>query len=71
MKSKRLMVDLSSYYQWLQQRQLVDRQKTKVDSLDKLDKKEERRKAADLRQQLRPLRQQLEKHDKAMQQAQT
>jgi len=62
--------DLPSYYQWLQQRQLIDKQNAKVENFDKLDKKEERRKAAELRQQLRPLQKQLEKHDKAMQQAQ-
>lgn len=62
--------DLSSYYDWLQQRQLDAKSSSKIEVTEKVDKKEERRRAAELRQQLKPLKQQLEKHDKAMQQAQ-
>ena len=65
--------DLAAYYDWLQKRQLAGRQQEKASAnvnLDKVDKKEERRKAAELRQQLRPLRKLVEKHEKAVHKAQ-
>lgn len=65
--------DLAAYYDWLQKRQLAGRQQEKANAsvnLEKVDKKEERRKAAELRQQLRPLRKLIEKHEKAVHKAQ-
>jgi len=65
--------DLVAYYDWLQKRQLAGRQQDKANAninVEKVDKKEERRKAAELRQQLRPLRKLVEKHEKAVHKAQ-
>ena len=65
--------DLVAYYDWLQKRQLAGRQQDKANAninVEKVDKKEERRKAAELRQQLRPLRKLVEKHEKAVNKAQ-
>ena len=63
--------DLAAYHQWLQARQLAATQGDEaVSSHEKVDRKEERRKAAELREKLRPLRKQIEKHEKAMQTAQ-
>ncbi len=65
--------DLPAYHSWLQSRQqeMNRSEKDRASSLDKVDRKEERRKAAELREQLRPLRKALEKHEKAVQTAQT
>jgi ATP-binding cassette subfamily F protein 3 len=65
--------DLAAYYDWLQKRQLAGRQQDKANAninVEKVDKKEERRKSAELRQQLRPLRKLIEKHEKAVHKAQ-
>lgn len=67
--------DLQAYHQWLQARQQQANQAEKAESgepkVDKVDRKEERRKAAELREKLRPLRKAVEKHEKAMQTAQS
>ncbi|TPE45069.1 ATP-binding cassette domain-containing protein [Maribrevibacterium harenarium] len=68
--------DLPAYYAWLQARQ-QQAQKSAVAGassteakVEKVDKKEERRRAAELREKLRPLRKQIEKHEKDMHKAQ-
>ncbi|WP_191602264.1 ATP-binding cassette domain-containing protein [Marinomonas algicola] len=65
--------DLPAYHAWLQARQqaMNRAEKSTLAPVDKVDRKEERRKAADLRQQLRPLRKDIEKHEKAVHNAQT
>ena len=67
--------DLAQYHVWLQARQQAANKSVKgkssdTASVEKVDRKEERRKAAELREQLRPLRKQLEKQEKAMHTAQ-
>ena len=66
--------DLHEYHQWLQARQQQANQSEKAladdGKVEKVDRKEERRKAAELREKLRPLRKSVEKHEKAMQTAQ-
>ncbi|MCB5163062.1 ATP-binding cassette domain-containing protein [Marinomonas algarum] len=63
--------DLSAYHAWLQARQANATQSEKSEQLDsKIDRKEERRKAAEWREKLRPLRKQIEKFEKAVQKAQ-
>jgi len=67
--------DLAAYHTWLQKRQLAGRQQEKANAsananVEKVDKKEERRKSAELRQQLRPLHKLIEKHEKAVHKAQ-
>lgn len=67
--------DLPAYHAWLQARQAAANQAEKNDAFDgkieKVDRKEERRKAAELREKLRPLRKLIEKHEKAVHTAQT
>ncbi|MFT2111228.1 ATP-binding cassette domain-containing protein [Marinomonas sp. 2405UD68-3] len=65
--------DLPAYHSWLQNRQqaMNRSERESTATLDKVDRKEERRKAAELREQLRPLRKTLEKHEKAVHTAQT
>ena len=66
--------DLHEYHTWLQARQQQANQSEKAladdGKVEKVDRKEERRKAAELREKLRPLRKSVEKHEKAMQTAQ-
>ncbi|TDO97981.1 ABC-F family ATP-binding cassette domain-containing protein [Marinomonas balearica] len=67
--------DLKSYHEWLQSRQQANKQSDNSDALaeqafEKVDKKEERRRAAERREQLRPLKKALEKHEKGLQKAQ-
>ncbi len=66
--------DLHEYHTWLQARQQQANQSEKAladdAKVEKVDRKEERRKAAELREKLRPLRKSVEKHEKAMQTAQ-
>jgi len=66
--------DLAAYHAWLQARQAQSLREEKGEQevkVDKVDRKEERRKAAELREKLRPLRKQIEKHEKAVQMAQS
>ncbi|GAB3483115.1 ABC-F family ATP-binding cassette domain-containing protein [Marinomonas epiphytica] len=57
--------DLAAYHQWLQARQSAASQSVESSTNSiKVDKKEERRKAAELREKLRPLRKTIEKHEK-------
>ncbi|MBJ7539288.1 ATP-binding cassette domain-containing protein [Marinomonas transparens] len=64
--------DLAAYHTWLQARQAASNKDEKNEpAIDKLDRKEERRKAAELREKLRPLRKQIEKHEKAVHTAQS
>ncbi|BFM50611.1 ATP-binding cassette domain-containing protein [Marinomonas sp. THO17] len=66
--------DLTTYHAWLQERQLQANRKDKAQvnaNAVKVDRKEERRKAAELREKLRPLRKQIEQHEKAVSKAQT
>ncbi|ADZ92682.1 ATP-binding cassette domain-containing protein [Marinomonas mediterranea] len=67
--------DLKSYHDWLQARQQASKQSDSADLatgqvVEKVDKKEERRRAAEKREQLRPLKKALEKHEKGLQNAQ-
>ncbi|NLQ17376.1 ATP-binding cassette domain-containing protein [Marinomonas sp. M1K-6] len=66
--------DLPAYHAWLQARQasVVQQEKGEQtgDKIDKVDRKEERRKAAEMREKLRPLRKQIEKYEKAVHTAQ-
>ncbi|WP_394181666.1 ATP-binding cassette domain-containing protein [Marinomonas posidonica] len=65
--------DLAAYHAWLQARQAQSLREEKGEQevkVDKVDRKEERRKAAELREKLRPLRKQIEQHEKAVQMAQ-
>ncbi|AEF56049.1 ABC-F family ATP-binding cassette domain-containing protein [Marinomonas posidonica] len=66
--------DLAAYHAWLQARQAQSLREEKGEQevkVDKVDRKEERRKAAELREKLRPLRKQIEQHEKAVQIAQS
>ncbi len=66
--------DLAAYHAWLQARQAQSLREEKGEQevkVDKVDRKEERRKAAELREKLRPLRKQIEQHEKAVQMAQS
>ncbi|MCZ2720994.1 ATP-binding cassette domain-containing protein [Marinomonas sp. 15G1-11] len=65
--------DLPAYHSWLQARQqaMNRSEKATTETVEKVDRKEERRKAAELREQLRPLRKSLEKYEKAVHAAQT
>lgn len=66
--------DLPMYHAWLQARQANAAQQEKGEQLndkaDKVDRKEERRKAADLREKLRPLHKKIAQFEKAVQTAQ-
>lgn len=63
--------DLSTYHDWLQARQQQQNRIAAPSPVSKTDKKEERRKSAAIREQLRPLRKALEKYEKAVNQAQS
>ncbi|KZN14133.1 ABC-F family ATP-binding cassette domain-containing protein [Marinomonas sp. TW1] len=66
--------DLAAYHAWLQARQAQSLREEKGEQeikVDKIDRKEERRKAAELREKLRPLRKQIDQHEKAVQMAQS
>lgn len=67
--------DLPAYHAWLQARQAnaaqIEKGELATDKVEKVDRKEERRKAADMREKLRPLHKQIEKYEKAVHTAQT
>ncbi len=66
--------DLSAYHSWLQVRQThanqIEKNELNLGKAEKVDRKEERRKAAEAREKLRPLRKKIEQYEKLVQTAQ-